>query len=73
LDNFQILFDDHKIIDAEGIAAETLVVGARTRAALPDGVSLASHLNTPHQAFEVTESLANRPDVVALLKRESSS
>jgi hypothetical protein len=26
-----------------------------------------------HQAFEVTESLANRPDVAALLKRASSS
>jgi hypothetical protein len=35
LDYFQILFDDHQIIDAEGIAAETLLVGARTRAACP--------------------------------------
>jgi hypothetical protein len=73
VDYFQILFDDHQIIYAEGIAAETLLVDARTRAALPDGVSTANHLDTPHQAFEVTESLANRPDVVALLKRASSS
>lgn len=73
VDYFQILFDDHQIIYAEGIAAETLLVDARTRAALPDGVSTANHLDTPHQAFEVTESLASQPDVVTLLKRASSS
>lgn len=73
VDYFQILFDDHQIIYAEGIAAETLLVDARTRAALPDGVSAANHLDTLHETFEVTESLANRPDVVALLKRASSS
>ncbi|MEJ6639274.1 MAG: Hint domain-containing protein [Octadecabacter sp.] len=73
VDSFQILFDDHQIIYAEGIAAETLLVDARTRAALPDGVASDDHNDTPHQAFEVTESLANRPDVVSLLKKASSS
>lgn len=77
VDYFQILFDDHQIIYAEGIAAETLLVDARTRNALPDTVAqggvLQNHGATTHQAFEVTESLANRPDVVALLKRASSS
>lgn len=73
VDYFQILFDDHQIIYAEGIAAETLLVDARTRAALPDGVASDDHNDTPHQAFEVTESLANRPDVVSLLKKASSS
>ncbi|MCF2872142.1 Hint domain-containing protein [Octadecabacter sp. G9-8] len=73
VDYFQILFDDHQIIYAEGIAAETLLVDARTRAALPDNVAKDNHSDTAHQAFEVTESLANRPDVVTLLKRASSS
>lgn len=79
VDYFQILFDDHQIIYAEGIAAETLLVNDRTRAALPDDATggqdgtLRDHSDTPHQAYEVTESLANHPDVVALLKRSSSS
>ncbi|MGJ8611667.1 MAG: Hint domain-containing protein [Octadecabacter sp.] len=73
VDYFQILFDDHQIIYAEGIAAETLLVDARTRAALPDDITSDDHRDTPHQAFEVTESLANRPDVVSLLKKASSS
>ncbi|MCF2903454.1 Hint domain-containing protein [Octadecabacter sp. CECT 8868] len=77
VDYFQILFDDHQIIYAEGIAAETLLVDSRTRKALPDDVAdgefIPDHAAAPHQDFEVTESLANRPDVVTLLKRASSS
>lgn len=70
---FQILFDDHQIIYAEGIAAETLLVDARTRAALPAEAGAKEHMDAPHRDFEVTESLANRPDIVDLLKRASSS
>lgn len=77
IDYFQILFDDHQIIYAEGIAAETLLVDARTSAALPDDVAQGqyntNHKNAAHRNFEVTESLANQPDVLSLLKRASSS
>jgi len=77
VDYYQLLFDDHQIIYAEGIAAETLLVDARTRQALPDdvtkGEALPNHQDAAHQDFEVTESLANRPDIVSLLKRASSS
>jgi len=73
MDYYQILFDDHQIIYAEGIAAETLLVDTRTRAALPDDVALDAHDTSAHGDFEVTESLANRPDIVSLLKKASSS
>lgn len=79
VDYYQLLFDDHQIIYAEGIAAETLLVDARTRPSLPEdvsaglGASLRDHADRPHLDFEVPESLANRPDVVGLLKRASSS
>lgn len=79
IDYFQLLFDDHQIIYAEGIAAETLLVDSRTRAALPDDLnaqlsaSLPGHESRPHLDFEVREDLVNKPDVVKLLKRASSS
>lgn len=77
IDYFQLLFDDHQIIYAEGIAAETLLVDPRTRAALPQDVdnSLAPALDThgdkPHQDFEVSEKLLKHRDAASLLKRAS--
>lgn len=79
IDYFQLLFDDHQIIYAEGIAAETLLVDSRTRAALPSDLteklspSLPGHEARPHFDFEVQEDLVKKPNVVSLLKRASSS
>jgi len=77
IDYFQLLFDEHQIIYAEGIAAETLLVDPRTRAALPQDVDdtlapgLQNHGNRPHQEFEVSEKLLKHPDAASLLKRAS--
>ncbi len=79
VDYYQLLFDDHQIIYAEGIAAESLLVDQRTKGALPQHVqdnlnqALGGHIRSHHLDFEVTESLLSQPDAVELLKRASSS
>lgn len=74
VDYFQLLFDDHQIIYAEGIAAESLLIDPRTRAALPDDVnpSGAGHAHRPHLDYEVQETLLSQPDAVELLRKASS-
>lgn len=79
IDYFQLLFDDHQIIYAEGIAAETLLVDTRTRAALPDDLDgrLASdparHGPRAHLDFEIDEDLIKDIDAASLLRRSSIS
>lgn len=70
---FQLLFDDHQIIYAEGIAAESLLIDPRTRAALPADAVRADHAMRRHLAYEVQESLLSGADAVELLRRASSS
>lgn len=73
VDYFQLLFDDHQIVYAEGIAAETLLIDPRTRGALPSGAPVDTHRDRQHNDYEVTESLLTKRDAVALLRRASSS
>ncbi len=74
VDYFQLAFDDHQIIYAEGIAAESLLIDRRTHAALPEGLrSGAGHAPRRHLSYEVSESLLSGPDAVALLRRASAS
>ena len=67
VDYFQILFDEHHIIYAEGIAAESFLMDNRTMAALPAdlGSKMPKHEPSQHGKMEltdipITESLAAR-------------
>ena len=73
VDYFQLLFDEHQIVYAEGIAAESLLIDPRTRAALPEDIAAAAHGPRAHQLYEVAERLLSSPDAVDLLRRASSS
>jgi hypothetical protein len=79
VDYFQLLFDDHQIIYAEGIAAESLLIDPRTRAALPDDMSNvrkgggSGHAHRTHHDYEVQETLLSQPDAVELLRKASSN
>ena len=77
VDYFQLLFDDHQIIYAEGIAAESLLVDSRTRPALPKDLGrevlerMGASART-HADYEVQEALLRRPDAAEMLRRASS-
>jgi len=77
VDYFQILFDRHHIIYAEGIAAESMLIDPRTRPALPEDLldRIGSVLPGPgHRGasgFDVQKALLDRPDAIDLLRRAS--
>jgi len=74
VDYFQLLFDDHQIIFAEGIAAESLLIDPRTRAALPEDISdQNAHSHRVHLDYEVQETLLPQGDAAELLRKASSS
>ncbi|QGX98024.1 Hint domain-containing protein [Roseovarius faecimaris] len=78
VDYFQLLFDEHQIIYAEGIAAETLLVDTRTREVLPQDISnalapaLPGHEARPYFDYEVNEALLDHLDAAELLRRAST-
>ena len=77
VDYYQMLFDSHQIIYAEGIAAESMLVDTRTSAVLPEEMReklsqlIPGHRKTDHRGLEVQEALLARPDAAAILRKSS--
>lgn len=79
VDYFQLLFDDHQIIFAEGIAAETLLLDERTSPALPADVAqeilgdVPLHNLRAHEDFEIGSDKTSGGDIAERLRRSSST
>ncbi|WP_299591694.1 Hint domain-containing protein [uncultured Tateyamaria sp.] len=73
VDYFELLFDTHQIIYAEGIAAESMLIDTRTMPVVPEEVSsrLTAHTDAGLSGLDVTETLLDRPDATELLRRAS--
>jgi hypothetical protein len=74
VDSYQILFDSHEIIFAEGIAVESLLVTAEIRARLPEGLTIEDAAESQREAtrLEVDETaLGDRADAAARLTQAS--
>ena len=78
VDYFQLLFDRHQIIYAEGIAAESLRINPITRSALPEnlsrlrGADIAAYTEQPHNGVDVAHALPVQPDPAEPLRPGSS-
>lgn len=75
---FQILLDDHHIIFAEGIAAETMLVGPKTQPVLPKRLSDTFKQSQPGlsapdaMAVEINEKALLNENTADLLRRAST-
>ena len=72
VDYFQLVFDEHYIIFAEGIAAESHLVDQRSRGAFAQGGGLQNHAPRNHQNYEIQGNLVPKANAANLLRRAST-
>lgn len=76
VDYFQILFDNHEFIFAEGIAAESLTVDQRTSPALPrevqDKLGFSRYSSDRAAPFDVAEGMLDSAIAADILRKASS-
>ena len=75
VDYFQLVFDEHQIIFAEGIAAESMLVDDRTApllsAEILERIAPDARHHRELSAMEVQKALLQRDDAIELLRRAS--
>jgi hypothetical protein len=75
---YQLLFDDHQIIYAEGIAAETLLADLRTSPVLPEEVAarlksgVLRHSDRSYMEFSISDLDIKGVDLTTMLRRAST-
>lgn len=78
IDYFQILFDSHHVVYAEGIAAEAALIDPRTHPALPSelleklSALMPRHGSRDDRGLDVQKALLDRPDAIELLRMASA-
>jgi hypothetical protein len=71
VDYFQLIFDSHFIIFAEGIAAESYFLDARSRSALSAKTAIQNHTLRDQQDYEFQGDMTPNADIADLLRRAS--